>query len=187
MKNLEAQVRECYEEPNGLNLNSTEFVEMMVYDGYFIVFLILGYADEDIFKERGILPEIEDDLLLLENQLPFFVLYELYQIIAEREVNQFSHDALSFFRDDYSFDLFDDLVRDKDFKHLLDLVHSCYNPSVQGIKQHKSFIEKATSESTSQHWTKFISCAAELDDAGINFSGAAVPLSRRRKKIRNKV
>ncbi|KAK8582809.1 hypothetical protein V6N13_069577 [Hibiscus sabdariffa] len=52
MQRLEAKVRECYEEASD-HLNSQEFVEMMVYDACFIVQLILGDADEDLFKDSG--------------------------------------------------------------------------------------------------------------------------------------
>ncbi|KAK8582802.1 hypothetical protein V6N13_069570 [Hibiscus sabdariffa] len=134
MQRLEAQVRECYEEAS--DLDSKEIVEMMVYDGCFIVLLILGYADEDIFKEIGILREVENDLLLLENQLPFFVLSELYRIIVpeeEEDVHQLAHHALSYFRNCYLFHLFDNLLPDKDIKHLLHLVHSCHHPSDSGL------------------------------------------------------
>ncbi|KAK8582670.1 hypothetical protein V6N13_069442 [Hibiscus sabdariffa] len=144
MESLEARVRECYEEPS--DLNSQEFVEMMVYDGCFIVQLILGFADADIFKERGILGEVVNDLLLLENQLPFFVLSELYHIIApeEEDVHQLAHHVISFFRDGSLFHLFDDPVSDEDIKHLLHLVHSSHHPSDSGMEQHQKFKKNAT-------------------------------------------
>ncbi|KAK8625438.1 hypothetical protein V6N13_090310 [Hibiscus sabdariffa] len=174
MQRLEARVRECYEEAS--DLDSKEFVEMMVYDGCFIVLLILGYADDDIFKAIGILREIEKDLLLLENQLPFFVLSELYRIIVPEEegVHQLSHHVISYYRNCYLFHLFDNLLPDKEIKHLLHLVHSCHHPSASGIKQHQDFKRKAASKPTSQRKMKFIGNATELDDAGINFLGATI-------------
>ncbi|KAK8625440.1 hypothetical protein V6N13_090312 [Hibiscus sabdariffa] len=174
MQSLEEQVRECYEEPSGLD--SKEFVEMMVYDGSFIVQLILGYDDEDLFKERGLLSEIENDLLLLENQLPFFVLSELYRIIVpeEEDVQQLAHHVLEYFKNCPLFHLFDNLLPDKDIKHLLHLLHSCHHPSASGIKQRQDFKVKAASEPTSQRKMKFIGNATELHDAGINFFGATL-------------
>ncbi|KAK8582669.1 hypothetical protein V6N13_069441 [Hibiscus sabdariffa] len=94
MESLEARARECYEEASD-RLNSQEFVEMMVYDACFIVLLIRGDSVPNIFKERGIRDEIVNDLLLFENQLPFFVISKLYHIIMERDVHQLARDALS--------------------------------------------------------------------------------------------
>ncbi|KAK8625427.1 hypothetical protein V6N13_090299 [Hibiscus sabdariffa] len=128
----------------------------MVYDGCFIVQLLRFRIVGDIFKERGILPEILNDLLLLENQLPFVVLSELYHIIAPEDVQQLAHHALSFFRKSSLFHLFDDdLLPNKDIKHLLHL-------------------PLTASEPTSQRKMKFIGNATELDDAGINFLGVTL-------------
>ncbi|KAK8625426.1 hypothetical protein V6N13_090298 [Hibiscus sabdariffa] len=154
MESLEAQVRECYEEASD-HLNSQEFVEMMVYDACFIVQLIRGDFVPDIFKERGIRDEIVNDLLLFENQLPFFVISELYHIIMERDVHQLARDALSLF---HSVDV---PVPNKDFKHLLDLVYSCHRPSARGITQPRDF----------RGSIEFIGSATELDNAGIDFFG----------------
>ncbi|KAK8625442.1 hypothetical protein V6N13_090314 [Hibiscus sabdariffa] len=175
MGRLEEQVRVCYDEPSD-HLNSQQFVDMMVYDGCFIVYLIMGGAhnlEEDIFKARGTLSDIVYDLLLLENQLPFFVLVELCHIIMPRDLHQFAHKALSLFRENLSLShLFH--VPNKDIKHLLDLVHSCYRPSAQGIKEHGAFREKAAKEPASQCSLNFIGSATELDDAGIGFFGDTI-------------
>ncbi|KAK8582797.1 hypothetical protein V6N13_069565 [Hibiscus sabdariffa] len=154
MESLEARVRECYEEPSD-HLNSQEFVEMMVYDACFIVQLIRGDSVPDIFKERGIRDEIVNDLLLFENQLPFFVISKLYHFIMERDVHQLARDALSLF---HSVDV---PVPNKDFKHLLDLVYSCHRPSAREITQPRDF----------RGSIEFIGSATELDNAGIDFFG----------------
>ncbi|KAI3925969.1 hypothetical protein MKW98_028105 [Papaver atlanticum] len=69
IKKKEPEIRDCYSE--AIDLSSGEFVDMMVIDGLFII--------EDFiraFAGRSI------DLLLLENQLPFFVLQCLFDHIA---------------------------------------------------------------------------------------------------------
>ncbi|KAK8582794.1 hypothetical protein V6N13_069562 [Hibiscus sabdariffa] len=167
MQRLEAQVRECYEEAS--DLDSKEIVEMMVYDACFIVQLIRFDFVGDIFKERGIRDEILNDLQLLENQLPFFVLSELYHIIApEEDVHQLAHHAISYFRNCSLFHLFeDDLLPNKEIKHLLHLL-------LAARQWNCMHLALTASESTSQGKMKFIGNATELDDAGINFLGATL-------------
>nr|CAD1828578.1 unnamed protein product [Ananas comosus var. bracteatus] len=59
-----------------------ELVEMMVFDGCFIIEVIIKYW---MGKTREYLPPldidfVESDLILFENQIPFFVLEELFRI-----------------------------------------------------------------------------------------------------------
>ncbi|XP_047311080.1 UPF0481 protein At3g47200-like [Impatiens glandulifera] len=85
VKELEERARDCYEGPIGLNSN--EFIEMMVLDGCFILelfrgvaegFSSLGYSRSDpIFAIRGSMHSIQRDMIMLENQLPLFVLDRL--------------------------------------------------------------------------------------------------------------
>ncbi|KAJ6733162.1 PROTEIN putative (DUF247)-RELATED [Salix koriyanagi] len=78
-REMEAKARSCYEGP--INLSSNEFVEMMVLDGCFMLELFRGVAEG--FKKLGyprndpVLASmycIERDMIMLENQLPLFVL-----------------------------------------------------------------------------------------------------------------
>ncbi|XXG60600.1 hypothetical protein AAC387_Pa04g2465 [Persea americana] len=75
LKVLEDRVRRCYS--NDIRLTSNEFVEMMLLDGCFLVHLLLQAAENVKNKVEidmvWIGPLILNDLLLLENQLPFFV------------------------------------------------------------------------------------------------------------------
>ncbi|KAK8261452.1 hypothetical protein V6Z11_D13G189000 [Gossypium hirsutum] len=81
---LEGKIRNCYERPLHPDLDKDEkidkekFVDMMVYDGCFVVQLILEDHQYDWKLGQYISAEIFQDLLLLENQLPFFVLLELH-------------------------------------------------------------------------------------------------------------
>ncbi|XP_042490411.1 putative UPF0481 protein At3g02645 [Macadamia integrifolia] len=81
MKGYEKEVRQCYSEKNPLN--SDDFVRMMVVDGCFLLQLILGWTHylngDSIFNETW-MPHIMRDLMLLENQLPFFVLNKLCKL-----------------------------------------------------------------------------------------------------------
>ncbi|KAJ6419835.1 hypothetical protein OIU84_029873, partial [Salix udensis] len=81
-REMEAKARSCYEGP--INLSSNEFVEMMVLDGCFVLELFrgddegfeeLGYLRNDpVFAIRGSIDFIQIDMIMLENQLPLFVL-----------------------------------------------------------------------------------------------------------------
>jgi hypothetical protein len=80
---LEIKAKECYSET--INLSTDDFLEIMVLDGCFILewlrFAYLGERGEKVEEDhalarmgRVILLKIYRDLLLLENQIPLFVL-----------------------------------------------------------------------------------------------------------------
>ncbi|XP_043708194.1 UPF0481 protein At3g47200-like [Telopea speciosissima] len=82
---LEEKARACYEGP--ILLSSYEFVEMMVLDGCFMLeffrgaaedFKHLGYSRNDpVFAMRAVMHSIQRDMIMLENQIPLFVLDRL--------------------------------------------------------------------------------------------------------------
>lgn len=91
MKELEERARACYE--GSIALNSNEIVEMLVLDGCFILELFrgtaegfeqLGYPRNDpVFAMRGSMHSIQRDMIMIENQLPLFVLDRLWGIQLE--------------------------------------------------------------------------------------------------------
>ncbi|CAM8995633.1 unnamed protein product [Rhodiola kirilowii] len=86
MRKLMYKTRETYSEV--VTMSNEKFVEMMVLDGCFVVELLRLYhkslkdefIDDAIFTTRWMLRTLQRDLLMLENQLPFFVLEELYEL-----------------------------------------------------------------------------------------------------------
>ncbi|WZZ75168.1 hypothetical protein YC2023_086538 [Brassica napus] len=93
MKELEERARACYEGPIGLSSN--KFTEMLVLDGCFVLELFrgadkgfseLGYAsskydrNDPVFAMRGSMHSIQRDMVMLENQLPLFVLNRLLEL-----------------------------------------------------------------------------------------------------------
>ncbi|XP_026431532.1 UPF0481 protein At3g47200-like [Papaver somniferum] len=86
---MERKIRECYSEP--VDLNSTEFVEMMVIDGLFVIGMLMRsisgsyVADDPLDGNEWLLATVEQDMLLLENQIPLFVLQCLSNIIFGAE------------------------------------------------------------------------------------------------------
>ncbi|KAF3439004.1 hypothetical protein FNV43_RR17279 [Rhamnella rubrinervis] len=85
VKELEEKARACYEGP--ISMSSNEFVEMMVLDGCFVLELLrgvcegfkqLGYPRNDpVFAMRGSMHSIQRDMIMLENQIPLFILDRL--------------------------------------------------------------------------------------------------------------
>lgn len=85
VKELEEKARACYEGP--ISMSSNEFVEMMVLDGCFVLELFrgvcegfeqLGYPRNDpVFAMRGSMHSIQRDMIMLENQIPLFILDRL--------------------------------------------------------------------------------------------------------------
>ncbi|KAF8031375.1 hypothetical protein BT93_D0540 [Corymbia citriodora subsp. variegata] len=141
IKKLEGRARGCYSEEFNY-ISSEEFVQMMILDGCFIVELMLLYhksnqhgehVEEPILATRWMLPNITRDMLMLENQLPLFVLQEIYKQISfgEEEI-PLNKLALLFFeplgpqKGEYT----DIKLQDQGTRrHLLSLFHSSFVPS----------------------------------------------------------
>lgn len=89
LRKREKAVRNCYSEK--VKLSSDKFIEMMLLDGCFILELLLRISDENyiggedlVFSRPHIYDELWLDLILLENQLPLFVLLDIYNLIPCR-------------------------------------------------------------------------------------------------------
>ena len=112
IREMEKIIRGCYAE--NIDLTPDRFVKMILVDACFILELLFRESSEK-HHLVGVLGEprasaVMLDLLLLENQLPFFVLEKLQQL-AFPSVSAFSnYDALlqlsiNYFRDSYYFQL----------------------------------------------------------------------------------
>ncbi|XP_026428267.1 UPF0481 protein At3g47200-like [Papaver somniferum] len=85
---METKIRDCYSEP--VDLDSKEFVEMMIIDGLFIIKMLIRYsmgiykiADDPLLDNAWLLMMVQQDMFLLENQIPLFVLDRLAKIVLE--------------------------------------------------------------------------------------------------------
>lgn len=190
MQILEEKTRACY---SGIyrRLSSEEFVEMMVVDGCFVVELLrlyhqrvnpqsYGVATEydPIFTNPRTLTALRRDLLLLENQLPFFVLEKLYELINKNNKIDHQH-AVPL--EVLAFTFFDPLLPQRNAAskldtnntkahHLLDVFHSTFLKSVNEKvpKKGKSEVESRLNPNRSmrglvRHF------ASELQEAGMQF------------------
>ncbi|GLT45358.1 hypothetical protein SLA2020_191930 [Shorea laevis] len=173
IRNMVEEVRNCYSEP--LDISKEEFLEMMILDGCFIIQFFMGTLEEYSFFHFGLIgTSIDHDLVLAENQLPFFVLCKLLDIIPRTFFRQlegstdpkgrFISQLLKRFewrmpglRVDKTYD--DDSM--KNVKHIGHLLLSNWHPSGNAMDDHRKQPEDGK-------W-KFIRSATELREAGIDF------------------
>lgn len=83
VKQKEVRLRDCYAET--IQFNIDEFVKIILVDVSFIIEVILKlnfphliYEIDHIFKKPWLLTDLVPDMLLLENQVPFFILEDLF-------------------------------------------------------------------------------------------------------------
>ncbi|KAK1282016.1 UPF0481 protein [Acorus calamus] len=95
VRSLEKRARSCYAEE--IDMDSREFTEMMILDGCFVIsFLISETWEKGFLKKDKDWKEIEEiysvplvyeDLIKVENQIPFFILQTLYDSLVLRDPN----------------------------------------------------------------------------------------------------
>lgn len=137
LRELENRARWSYE--GDLDLSSNDFIEMMLVDGCFILELFIKCSsrslrrrNDPLFCTPGKLYNLRCDLVLLENQIPLFVLQRLFQIVPIPK--QCTHSLF-----DLAFRFFKSMIpgeqeylREKlngEAHHLLDLIHNCLIPA----------------------------------------------------------
>ncbi|XP_010259280.1 PREDICTED: UPF0481 protein At3g47200-like [Nelumbo nucifera] len=141
IKELEQRARKCYEGDIELRiLSSDEFVEMMILDGCFIIELFLKYAikglrrkGDPLFSKKWVLSRLRCDLLLLENQLPLFVLRNLFDLLPVPKQCAQSLPELAFRLFEKIIPGYKQALQKKFIEegtHLLDLLRNCLLPSI---------------------------------------------------------
>ncbi|XP_039158370.1 UPF0481 protein At3g47200-like [Eucalyptus grandis] len=85
VKKVEWRARACYE--GRISMSCNEFVEMMVLDGCFVIEMFQGFAEgfeklgyrpnDPVFSMRESILQIQRDMIMLENQIPLFILDQL--------------------------------------------------------------------------------------------------------------
>ncbi|KAJ4722909.1 hypothetical protein OWV82_006340 [Melia azedarach] len=203
MRELEEKARACYAEI--VFLKTDEFVEMLILDACFIVELFRrcemselndnndpDFYKDPVFNTFWIKKKLGRDLLLVENQLPFFVLQKFFNMtVMPKERNNFLQMIFAFFvpllpnrrcvqRVRYSV---------HDIKHLLSFIHdhwvSSIKTSVSDNEEKKSMkywnrwnLQMSKTKRRMRHkifainkvddW-EFMRCATELKESGIKF------------------
>jgi hypothetical protein len=162
----EVKIRHCYSET--FELSSKEFVNMVLLDGVFIIELFLRTREREndyISSQPWLRTGIILDLILLENQLPFFVLEELYMFAFDysSSSNHLEEDAPLVKLSRNFFDYYDrqkESIIGEEVKHFTDLLRYLLCPPDLHPTQHLDNIYFAT----------------KLDKAGLKFK----PVEKRR-------
>ncbi|WOL06404.1 UPF0481 protein [Canna indica] len=148
IKSMEDRARSAYAEE--LEMDSSEFIKMMLLDGCFVVeFLIrvnnrtevkekeerVVHEQDPIFSSHWAEYYVRLDMLLLENQLPLFLVRSLLGLVAPDTADQSLKPlALKFFGADFlpgrTKRITDDRLPDPVLRshHILHLLHACINP-----------------------------------------------------------
>ncbi|KAG8378197.1 hypothetical protein BUALT_Bualt08G0112800 [Buddleja alternifolia] len=172
IRSFEEKARRCYAE--SIELSPDDFVQMLLLDGCFIIELIRKYRfdelrerDDTIFQYDQILGQLRHDLMLVENQVPFFVLDQLFSMTRTGNPDdQILHliqifiDAISPWPDEASKNT--GRVSMKNIDHLLGLVYRIWCSSsakMTASRPVKSEKEKMLA----------INSTTELQEAGIKF------------------
>ncbi|KAM3337442.1 hypothetical protein P3S68_031767 [Capsicum galapagoense] len=140
LRSLEDKARKCYGENTNEHIGSNEFVQMMLLDSSFLIELFIKFAikgfrrrDDMFFSDSEMFFRLRCDLILMENQIPFFVLHQVFHLVPiPKECTTYSliQLALLFFRKLIPGEGVVSTARySPDIHHLLDLIHHCYLPT----------------------------------------------------------
>ncbi|XP_078153678.1 UPF0481 protein At3g47200-like [Carex rostrata] len=163
---LESQARRCYFEK--VKLESDQFLMMILLDGCFIIEFLIKWSDSlpnAIFHVSWVLPIIRSDFLLLENQIPLFVIEKLFDLltsVSTSEIKPLKEMLLNYITEKNKVEYSDFKLDDID--HILHLYHHVFSVSP---KKHTTII-KLTNERS--HRT--LPSATELKKAGVIFKCA---------------
>jgi hypothetical protein len=139
---MEDKLRNCYAETFD-NLTAEEFVEMVLLDCSFLIMFLLKRCFPDlrsrntdrIFNKPWMRQEIRFDLCLLENQLPFFIVEDLFNLSKilhhrkEYSMIKLTHDLLSCAWDSW---VPKDILKKNNLseaEHFVDFLRICQQPA----------------------------------------------------------
>lgn len=187
IKEQEEKIRSCYSGHFNFIMKSKDFVEMMLIDGCFIVEHLLQIHEDVVDAElmssmKWVCPLIRCDILLLENQLPFFILDGIFDMAitqsssvhAHSYPSSFTHLAIYYFND--MTDEKSNLPPPQSIQHLLHLYHSfcLYTPELE--EESRSSIikiggedDEVVSDTTKEEYFLTIPSATALEEAGVEF------------------
>ena len=139
IKENETKLRDCYAE--AIDLTSKEFATMIVLDAVFIIMVLLklkyrrlvfrnGRSDR-IFYRPFMLHNVVFDMLLLENQLPFFILEKLFKLSSVAENCALIELTCGFLRSQWAGWVKEDSWKAIDISgvlHFVDFLRKCQQP-----------------------------------------------------------
>ncbi|KAF5449379.1 hypothetical protein F2P56_029830 [Juglans regia] len=148
IRELQRRARDCYANP--FKLNEEKFIGILVVDGCFLLelfrkdaYIAPRHRDDPIFNTSWMFENLYHDLILMENQIPWFVLHRLYELTAstsEQEPDFLVKLVLKFFETMMLMTVPAEYRSNgREVKHILDLLHSCLLSSSGGrIPQNKN-------------------------------------------------
>ncbi|PRQ54215.1 hypothetical protein RchiOBHm_Chr2g0175051 [Rosa chinensis] len=184
VEELDKRARGCYSDPCH-HLDQDDFIEMLILDGCFLIELfrkapsqhedIRQDNDDPIFNMSCMLEYLYHDLLLLENQLPWFVLQYFYNLIDSGSSKLLREVVIDFFKDSVSdFKIFSTRDPKIEILHILDLIrtslvheHEVKNENVQ--QKQDSGVPITNIKKDLVHLPQRIPSAASLSEAGVEF------------------
>ncbi|XP_062176229.1 UPF0481 protein At3g47200-like [Alnus glutinosa] len=162
IRNKEADVRRCYAET--IQLSSDNCVKMILADASFIIVFFLTRKSKEWTGEDALTPRlistVKKDIQLLENQLPFFVIEELYNFAFASRSNlpSFTELAIIFFARSNCRKI--SLDPNLKIRHFVDLLRTSFLPQL--ISQRKP--ERNRGIRLTHLYT-----ASQLNKAGVKF------------------
>ncbi|KAE8658764.1 Aldehyde dehydrogenase 22A1 [Hibiscus syriacus] len=144
LRELEHKARLCYECHEKIEVSTDRFDKIMLADAGFLIELFLKYVvkglkrrGDYVFNTSGLLYDLRCDMMLLENQIPYFILQQMFEIVPVPDHCKLSLTELAFrfFRDMIPGDHRLHLTKfGQEGNHLLDLIRHCFLPTIPRIK-----------------------------------------------------
>ncbi|MED6134516.1 hypothetical protein PIB30_037654 [Stylosanthes scabra] len=146
LESVEDKARQCYMEMEKIRLSRDEFLHMMMVDASFIIQLLRDFSlnkfDQVPNLSRWKLPLIRREMIMLENQLPLFVLAKLLELTDDSRSERLDALALRFFLPMLTSGSSNNIPKsvESEFRieHLLDLLRSSVVPKLSGEEQRGS-------------------------------------------------
>ncbi|KAF3435212.1 hypothetical protein FNV43_RR22299 [Rhamnella rubrinervis] len=169
---IESRARECYQEPIEVNDEKNEFLEMMIMDGCFLIELFrkeacpnLRSLDDPIFNMACMHQYIYHDLLLLENQLPLFVLQNLFYLTMQKSQRNHSLNQLVLF----FFSVHFAMVSIYEYSHLFEYEHLHVLDLIRNMLIGSYPYKPPNCACKKVNIPKLIPCVTHLLEAGVKF------------------
>ncbi|XP_022890794.1 UPF0481 protein At3g47200-like isoform X2 [Olea europaea var. sylvestris] len=165
IRQLEEKARKCYAED--IQLDEDEFVQMLILDGCFIIEFLHKFQhtecrDEDdlIFQYGHIQIQLLLDLMVFENQIPFFIIHCLFNMIKISDGDNINY-LISPLLQNGIFPVHDLPEVPIHGHHLLGIVHDIQCSSFAKILSH---LQSGNTDNMAN-----VNSAVELKEAGISF------------------
>ncbi|KAL0438172.1 UNVERIFIED_CONTAM: hypothetical protein Slati_2300200, partial [Sesamum latifolium] len=142
MRLLELKARECYD--GYIEFGPNDFIEMLLLDSCFIAELLRKYKfayqkenNDIIFQYKQVFNQVRRDLVLVENQVSFFVVDQLFYMTRTENSEDYILDLVELFIDGIypwlnTFKMTETISMDM-VDHLVKLVHTIWGSSVVSV------------------------------------------------------